>query len=242
MEFKDWVKYCIGIVTQLEKDGGELNNKLKGELAEVVLEVHLDKVKQNLEAFGYNCIIVKNLALVHRSTNDKLYSTEIDIALITEYRVYLFECKSYSGKKRITNECTLRSVNTVDVFKQSTYHVDMFEKTFKEHRYRYQDRKGMQSPMKMIFFEFSSSLADDQRSEEFIEIVPYLNVTNFFEWFADELDEYSTRKVQWNLEGLLEAMEVLDDNRELIMKYHLKRLGTSKSKKKSSKSKTRRKK
>lgn len=222
--FKDWVRYCKDILKVLESRGTLENNQLKGELSEVILEQYLKELQKALLQKGIDSTIIKNLGLVHRSeTNDVLYSSEIDLCLATPYRCYLFEVKSYSGKKTLTKECFLKGVSEIDIFAQSKMHLDFFEMLFDDCRIKYTlGRKGLKSPYKLMFFECSTEPVIDKREQKWKDSIPYVNTGNIFKWFAQEIDD--SQKPQWDLKKLNARFRQLDENRDLIMQYHIKRL------------------
>ena len=222
--FKQWVRYCKDILAVLEGRGTLKNNQLKGELSEIILEQYLKELQKALLQNGVQSTLIKNLGLVHRSeSNDVLYSSEIDLCLATPYRCYLFEVKSYSGKKTLTKECFLKGTSEIDIFAQSKIHLDFFEMLFDDCRIKYTlGRKGLKSPYKLMFFECSTEPVIDKREQKWVESIPYVNTGNIFKWFAQEID--TNQKIQWDLDKLNERFKQLDGNRDLIMQYHIKRL------------------
>lgn len=224
LEFKQWVKYCKDLFQVLESQGTLKNNQLKGELSEIILEQYLKELQEALSQKGINSTIIKNLGLVHRSeTNDVLYSSEIDLCLATPYRCYLFEVKSYSGKKTLTKECYLKGTSEIDIFSQSKTHLDFFEMLFDDCRIKYTlGRQGLKSPYKLMFFECSTEPVIDKREQKWKDSVPYVNTGNIFKWFAEEIDP--NQKYQWDLDKLNKRFKQLDENRDLIMQYHVQRL------------------
>lgn len=61
-------------------------------------------------------------------TDGKEGFTELDLTLFTPNKVYLFECKSYSGKKRLIDEGLMVTDRFApfNVYKQSIMHLDNF--------------------------------------------------------------------------------------------------------------------
>ena len=230
MSLTDWIDYCYSIVCELEKKVSNLNNRLKGELAEVVIEVILLKVQEILTRRDIPCIVAKNIGIIKESElNDKKYSTEIDVLLATPYMIYLFEVKSYTGtNKKTTGKCILDkgSGKTMNVYEQSKYHMDMFDKKFASCKYKFLTEKGIQPAYRLMFFEFSKDIAKDERNDKNKELVPYLNRNNVFNVLASEIcdEKYERYKIRWDLNKMKKILHRLDANREIIMDYHINRL------------------
>lgn len=219
VEFKD---YCVELVTDMEKRSGQEYNVLRGELAEVLLEALLRNLCSLFDKFGVRYQLIKNLAMIKRGSNGKLYSSEIDVCLCTEYRCYLFEVKSYKGKKTLTNECLLHGFSDMDIYAQSKMHLDFFRECFDDSRLKFvEGRNGIPKPYKLVFFEFSSDGVEDLRDDEWKERIKMLNYKNFHKFFMEEL---SNKVVQWDLDKIKINMDKLNNNRDMIMDYHLKRL------------------
>lgn len=219
LEFKD---YCVSLMKELEKKHGEEYNVLRGELAEVLLEALLRNLCDIFDEFGIKYELIKNLAMLKRGTNGKLYSSEIDVCLCTEYKCYLFEVKSYKGEKTLTNECLLHGFKDMNIYEQSRMHLDFFRENFDDCRYKFvEGRKNIPKPYKMIFFEFSSDGVKDLRNREWKDRVRLITYLNFHDFFMKELND---KVVQWDLDKLRVTLKKLNDNREMIMSYHLARL------------------
>lgn len=219
IEFKN---YCVDLVSELEKKRGQEFNVLRGELAEVLLEALLRNLCDIFDKYGIKYELIKNLAIIKRGSNGKLYSSEIDVCLCTEYRCYLFEVKSYKGKKTLTDECLLHGFKDMDIHKQSTLHLDFFRENFDDCRFTFiEGRKNIPKPYKLIFFEFSKDGVKDLRNREWKERVPLITYDNFHKFFIGEL---SNKVVQWDLIKLRKTLSKFNDNRDMVMDYHLKRL------------------
>lgn len=219
VQFKE---YAVELISELEKRSGEDYNKMRGELAEVLLEVLLRDIGGILNEEGYKYQLIKNLAMIKRGKNGKLYSSEIDVCFCTEFKCYLFECKSYKGEKTLTGECMLNGFKKMDIAGQSKMHFDFFKEIFDECRLKYVGGRGnLPKPYKLVFFEFSDKGVTDKRKREDKDRIPLLTYSNFYEFFLDEL---KNKDKQWDLVKLEKNMKKLDSKRDLIMDYHVKRL------------------
>lgn len=222
MSIVQFKEYSLKLIGELEKKSGEKYNKMRGELAEVLLEVLLRDIGNIINEEGYKYQLIKNLAMIKRGKNGKLYSSEIDICFCTEFRCYLFECKSYKGEKTLTGECTLNGLRKMDIAGQSKVHFDFFKEIFDECRLKYIGGRGnIQKPYKLVFFEFSAKGVIDKRKIEYKDRIPLLTYSNFYNFFLEEL---KSKDKQWDLIKLEKNMKKLDSKRDLIMDYHVKRL------------------
>lgn len=218
-KFKD---YCIRLISDLEKKRGEEYNVLRGELAEVLLEALLRDLCDIMEKYSIKYELIKNLAMLKRGDNGKLYSSEIDVCICTEYRCYLFEVKSYKGKKTLTDECLLHGHSDMNIYEQSRIHLDFFRHIFDDCRYKFAEgRENIGKPFSLLFFEFSSDGVEDLRSNEWKERIKLINYRNFYKFFISELEN---NQVQWDLNKLRVTLKKLNENRDIIMKYHVDRL------------------
>lgn len=244
MELNTWISYCNEIELNLEKEATQLNNQLRGELAEVILEVLLKDVQSCLKKSGIKSVIFKNMGLVEKRENG-LYSTELDLVFMTEYRCYLFEVKSYSGDKVLTDECMLHGKRDIDIYSQSRLHLDLFKGWFESCRIKHINRGTglgrLPSPYKLIFFEYSSGAVEDKRDETWRKIIPYLDVSKFHAFWNNEIKALSEQSaaLQWDINKSVGTMKKLDSSRQKILDYHVSRLnnkniggynGTKKSK------------
>lgn len=180
---------------------------LKGEIAEVILECELIELqKQSKEP----SIILKGLCIPFRNSNS---TTELDVTLITEKRIFLFECKSYSKKPKITDKCLLDG--TMDVYKQSTLHLHALH----DYISSYYNKSIDQKPYRFILFEMSTLGVDDQREDK--KTIPVLNPKTCLPYLTDE---YHKLKSVWDMNGLLKVLIPLSNNSDEMFKKHLERM------------------
>ena len=185
----EFIKYCKQLVKDLETNKGEMYNVLRGELAEVLLEALLRDLCSILDKYSIKYELVKNLAMIKRGKNGKLYSTEIDVCLCTEFRCYLFEVKSYKGEKTLTDECFLHGYKDMNIYEQSKIHLDIFRDIFDECRFKFvEGRRGVPKPYSLIFFELSSKGVKDLRTTEWKERIRLITSDNFYNFFVEELE------------------------------------------------------
>lgn len=201
-----------------EKISYQLRSEIKGELAEVVLECYLAEIQKHLSV----SVISKGLCI--RDPNTKR-TTEMDVTFFTPCRIYMFECKSYSGRKTITAECTLKNKTvTKNVYEQSVHHMEILNRYLVPFRVN-RDRKGA-GPYKLVLFELSTSECDDQRDDIWKSRIPLVTLDNIWEFLVRELSQ--TVKVNWDIQRMLPLLQQLDAQSAQLFREHMKRLGGTK--------------
>ena len=199
------------------KDNTRDRSTIKGELSEIYLEYHLRWWMQYMK----HMILVKGLCI--KSVASKA-TAEIDILAGTPGRVYLFECKSFKGKKTVTKECFLQGeASSKDVYDQSKYHLELLDQHIADCRFV---RTSKVPPYKLILFELSTDEADDQREDKWKKAIPLLTPNNFDKWFLNEFSK--TQKVLWDYDSLKTRLAVLNADSEAMFKFHMKKINSRK--------------
>lgn len=205
------------LIQQCEREKIDYRQRveIKGELAEVVLECYLAEYQKLIKP----SIISKGLCVKNLRNG---LTTEMDVTFFTPCRIYMFECKSYSGKKTLTAECTLTNNTTSkDVFGQSKYHMEVLNQYLAQFRLN-QAMKGV-SPYKLVLFELSSNECEDQRDEHWKKVIPLVTLDTLDSWIGQELNR--EMKVNWDLYRMLPMLRKLDATSAALFKQHLERLG-----------------
>lgn len=192
------------------KDDANFAYELHGEICETVLEMLLEEyVKAKPE-----CSMQKSLILWNRKRPDNGFLTEIDWTLFAPESVYIFECKSYSGKKTLTGNGLMTRENgkQYDVYQQSIIHKETL----------YDWIEGFVLPGKcpliqMCMFNFSQGVLDDQRSRSAKIEMPVLDEGNLLSFLKAE----SSAEKVWNVKLLQQAGEKLAKKSESLRKTHL---------------------
>ncbi len=197
-----------------EKVDYRLRIDIKGELAEVILECVLSEVQKRLPM----SIISKGLCIRNKHTQ---LTTEMDVTFFTPARIYMFECKSYSGKKTLTAECTLTNKTTSkDVYGQSMHHMEILNQYMLPFR-RNRDIKG-QAPFKMILFELSTTACEDKRIDRWKRVIPVMTPADLVPFFVEELKSVS--KDNWDIPAMLPTLKQLDAMSAQLFKEHMERM------------------
>ncbi len=179
------------------KDNVNFATTLHGEICETVLEILIkDYIAKNKEkTLGWSCH--RSLILKNRERLKRDFSTEIDLTLFTPKCIYLFECKSYSGDKVLTDDGLLTRTNgygeslQCNVFKQSVIHKETIMSWVQDFVL-----DGRTPLIQMCMFDFSKGTLTDKRTKTARAELPCLNEHNVI--------EYLTRpgEIVWNAKCL----------------------------------------
>lgn len=178
--------YCEKCLKQCET-GQQLRdekNTIKGALGEASLMCILMDLQRKINCKSF---VVKGL-FVQDPYTAKV--TELDLTLVTEYAVFLFECKSYQGKKKtIKDNCTLvRDGREFDVFSQNTLHLTLFNK-----RYGGFMKQGSK-PYKFALYDFSTTPFEDLREEKYKSLMPVLTQDTVSKFVIETINKHRKEK------------------------------------------------
>lgn len=186
---------------------------IKGELSEIALECHLLYWVERLE----HLVTVKSLCIKSQTSNA---TAEIDILLASPCRVYLFECKSFKGKKTLSKECFLQGgSSSKDVYEQSRYHLQILEQHISQYRY---PSNSKVSPYQLILFELSSDEIKDVREDKWQKNIPLLTMNSLDSWLLHELK--CQHEVRWDISGLTRKLKELDESSAKMFKFHMAKI------------------
>lgn len=188
---------------------------IKGELSEIALEYHLLWWLSHVDLL--TCI--KSLCVKSKTSNA---TAEVDILLANPFKVYLFECKSFKGKKTLTKECFLQGESSSkDVYEQSRYHLKVLEEHLGCCRPP-QRREIKAPPYQLVLFELSSDDIEDKREEKWKKAIPALSLATLDTWLMQEFSKAAY--VQWNYEQLIAKLKQLDATSENMFKFHMQKI------------------
>lgn len=178
--------------------------QFNGEVCETVLEMILQKIiKEEHPDWFYS----KSMILPNPDSNNE-FLTELDFVLFTPNCVYCIECKSYAGKKIITDKGTVElNKYSRDVYKQNIMHLEMLSKLI---------GNFSESPVyRMVLFNFSRGDIVDKRDEKWKGIFPVVDENTFPFVFKQE------GKAVWDMQGLRAARVKLERFSEQNRERHL---------------------
>ena len=108
---------------------------MNGEVCETVLEIGILEFMKRYPKACEHWVLKKGLIIKDIEDPNNGFMTEIDLVLATPQMIYLFECKSYTGNKVLTNECTITTpARSFDVYKQNYLHAKTFLAQFTPYR------------------------------------------------------------------------------------------------------------
>lgn len=197
------------------KDNPDLRNAVKGEICETILECFLIDIQKRCSP----SILSKSLCI--RNPNTGL-TTEMDITFFTPNRIYMFECKSYSGDKIITDECTIKTpFISKDVAGQSKHHMTILNEYLD--RFRCNRQIKGPSPYKLVLFEYSNKDIKDTRTNQWKTNIPVITIDTIDSWVEQEFTRET--KINWNIPAMIPVLQKLDAQSKQLMREHIRRLG-----------------
>ena len=197
------------VMAQCEKKAKEMSyRQMKGEVAEVVLDCGLRELQQIIKP----SIVLKGLCIPIRSTGG---TTELDLTFITSRKIFLFECKSYKNKPKVTGECLLG--DNTDVAGQSKFHL----KGLHEYIGRLCNTQNG-TPYKFILFEMSTEGVEDLRTPENKKRIPICTPNDFVTYVQNEYNK--SNDGVWDVKEVVKVLEPLAKNSDKMFEKHLARM------------------
>lgn len=137
----------------------------KGECAEVYLYVtileFIDKYKLPWKVF-------LSLVIPHKDGVEG-HTTELDLVLVSEEMITVFEAKSYGGNKTIKDICTIsRKYGDKNIYGQNALHCESLIKQIADCNIN--DQRGMKS----VLFSYAEGTLTDSRKPEYKRLMPVL--------------------------------------------------------------------
>lgn len=186
-----------------------IKTNMNGEISESVLEIILTEYMKLHPDQTRMWHLSKGLILKNPTRPRSRFMTELDLTLFTPKCVYVFECKSYSGDKRIVSKGTILrlSGNSCDAFKQNAIHLETLHQNIQMYS---------KSPVyQMRLFDFSRGSAEDTRAQEYKEMFEYNTISNVLKGFSTGADV-------WDMSSLLPAVGVLERASDRLRPEHLR--------------------
>lgn len=172
----------------------EINAVFNGEICETVLQIMImDFKKRNPKrtvSWQYN----KSVILSDLESGSQRFLTEIDALLFTPGCIFVFECKSYSGEKKLIGNgvITRSNGNSCDVYSQNSLHLKILEQWL---------HKFSRTPKyQMVLFDFSSGSMQDMRTQKAKDELIWVTENNLFDllrkdhkqvWYPEDLKAIS---------------------------------------------------
>ena len=202
--------------TEHGRDYHDEKSLIKGELAEVTLMCILQEFRKLM---CKDSILAKGIFIQDTKSNQV---TELDVTLITEYAIYLFECKSYSGrKKELKGLCELYINDELraDVFEQNKLHVEIFNR-----EYGGFTKKGSK-PYRIILYDYATNKFRDRRDEQTIARLPVLNQDTLLSWMSSNYRMSKEKGKCVDMDRVYTKMKLNEELREKdLARLHRKQL------------------
>jgi protein associated with RNAse G/E len=200
-------------------------NTVAGELCETVLEMSILEYKRKYPNKTSSWRYSKGLILKDIENPNGRFLTEIDMALFTPHAAFLFECKCYSGDKRVLGrgEIVRSKGRRFDVYNQHINHAKVFVNTFDRFK---KEGTPERTAYRLAVFNFSPGSLVDQRSTEWVNFLPFVGVEETTKLF-DSLN-YKTRI--WNMEYVSKAVDLIEKKKDTYIAKHLEYVKSLRSK------------
>ena len=136
---------------------------MNGEVCETVLEIGILEFMKRYPKACEHWVLKKGLIIKDIEDPNNGFMTEIDLVLATPQMIYLFECKSYTGNKVLTNECTITTpARSFDVYKQNYLHAKTFLAQFTPYRC---NKSSQVFPIQLALFSLAKGEIVDARTD-----------------------------------------------------------------------------
>lgn len=200
------------------KDKEDFRTAVHGEVCESILEVMIKEFlkKNNLEKRWF---YTKGLVLKDLNNLDSDYLTEIDFILFSPHKIFLFECKSYGGKKYLKDKCTIvrAKKKPFDVFKQHEKHSNVLLNNFLGFRAPEKEGEEKIAPVQLLLFDFSNGDLTDQRTELWKKVMPVVDENTLGKF----LSNYKDVPGNWDVKALYKAVKMINKNNDKRRDKHL---------------------
>lgn len=194
------------------KDDPLFYSDVNGEICESILEM---MIRDYMKKHGYTDWHIST-GLVIQDPDNSEYLTEIDVVVFTPKRVYMFECKSYGGDKKIIHKGTIAVKNRkTDVFDQHIKHLNLLNKNIERCIVTRYDNI---SPYRLALFSFSLGNLEDVREAKYRRKFPVLTHENVLNIFSN----YDDLPVQWSMKAVKKIISVYEKHSDKLTKKHLK--------------------
>jgi len=188
---------------------------VNGEVCETVLELIIDQyiLDNCLKEEGW---FYKKGLIIKEPKQVNTYYTELDLTVFSPQKIFIFECKSYSGAKTITDTCTIRrkNGNDCDVFRQNYKHANALANQFSPFR---TNKASEEAPYQLVLFNFSCGSVNDVRPALRQVMMPCLDETNIVNIF----DVYRNHPIIWRMDKVRQAADIIDKHSDENRSKHL---------------------
>lgn len=218
----------------LKKTKKNFKTDLNGEICETTLEIGILEFMKRYPDVCQDWVLKKGLIIKDINDPNNGFMTELDVVLATPQMIYLFECKSYTGKKVLTERCTITTPSrTFDVYSQNFLHAKTFLGQFTPYRCN-KDEKIF--PIQLVLFSMSKGEIEDKRTQACQALMPLVEIETLFSFLAKNIPT-SKKDVPtlWKMKYVKKALDIISnksaENRGDHLKYVKNLHPSSKTKK-----------
>lgn len=187
---------------------------IKGEIAEIVLYCILLEFQKVAKFKTY---VSKGL-YVQDEHSGKV--TELDLVLITPYKIFIFESKSYSGKgKELRGICQLYRGDKMcaDVYEQNKLHTLLFNQNYGMFT------KQSEKPYTMVLFDYATNLFVDKREERYRANFPVATKETVIKTILDQVKKHPSKKV--DVDRMVQRIQEDRATKKYLADEHRRQLG-----------------
>lgn len=178
----------------------------KGECAEVFLYA---TILEFINKFNLPWKVYLSLVVQHRDGIEG-HTTELDIVLVSQEMITVFEAKSYNGSKELIDLCTIkRKSDSKDIYRQNALHCESLIKQIAD--YNINDTRGMKS----VLFSFAEGSLKDSREPQCKKLIPVLTEDNLLKY----LTSLTKLEMKYWKPTIYDRVEEL--SKKLTMKDHM---------------------
>lgn len=200
----------------------DFKTDLCGEICETILEIGIIEFMKKYPEICRDWVIKKGLIVKDIENPNNGFLTEIDLVLATPQMIYIFECKSYTGEKILTDICTIKTKNrSFDVYKQNLMHARVFLKQFDPYRVNKAVKK---LPLQLALFSLSKGSITDKRNDTSKMLMPLVEIENLFKFLSQNIPTTDREVISlWKMKYVKNALDIIakksDANRSAHLAY-----------------------
>ena len=194
---------------------------MNGEVCETVLEIGILEFMKRYPKACEHWVLKKGLIIKDIEDPNNGFITEIDLVLATPQMIYLFECKSYTGNKVLTNEYTITTpARSFDVYKQNYLHAKTFLAQFTPYRC---NKSSQVFPIQLALFSLAKGEIVDARTDVNKALMPLVEIEDLFDFLAKNIPT-SRKKIPtlWKMVYVKEALDIISNRSDEYRSKHLK--------------------
>ena len=157
---------------------------------------------------------------------DGIFGSQTRNAIYEFQRLYLFECKCFTGEKILSGQGTLKGkFSEANVYDQSMGHLALLFDYIQE--YLRGSNPGV-SPVQLVVFDGGLGECKDMREEKDKQVLQYVSFDTLNSWMQGELSKISGLNPVWDLRGIAEVIREFQKVNEESLNKHIERLSDKK--------------